>query len=105
MGFSPDEPFNPSVVYSAMNYVAGFMFSADKRHVALIKKSKPGWKKGKLNAIGGKIEEGEIAYEAMTREFREEAGVSTDFDTWTHFLTMKGSSWAVLFFCAVGDLD
>ena len=88
-----------------MNYVAGFMFSADKKHVALIKKGKPDWQKGKLNGIGGKIEEGEFAYEAMTREFKEETGVETDYDQWRHFLTMNGSGWQVMFFCAVGDLE
>lgn len=52
-------------------YVAGFLFCGDK--VALIEKLKPAWQKGKLNAIGGKIEEGETPLTAMDREFEEEA--------------------------------
>jgi 8-oxo-dGTP diphosphatase len=88
-----------------MKYVVGFMFSPDKKHVALIRKSKPDWQKGKLNGIGGKIEEGEITYEAMTREFKEETGVETDYDDWRHFLTMWGEGFEVVCFSAVGDLE
>jgi 8-oxo-dGTP diphosphatase len=88
-----------------MNYVAGFMFSADKRHVALIKKSKPDWQKGKLNGIGGKIEDNETASEAMAREFWEETGWDEEAQNWNHFLTMKGTGWSVIFFCIVGDLE
>ena len=40
-------------------YVAGFLFSRDGSLLALILKNKPDWQKGKLNAIGGKIEDGE----------------------------------------------
>ena len=40
-----------------MKYVAGFMFSEDRRLVALIRKSKPEWQKGKLNGIGEKAQQ------------------------------------------------
>jgi len=40
-------------------YVAGFMFSPDLENVVLIEKQKPEWQKGKYNAVGGKIEDGE----------------------------------------------
>lgn len=56
------------------NYVAGFLFSENLLSVALIRKEKPAWQKGCLNAIGGKIEENETPFEAMKREFTEEAG-------------------------------
>ena len=48
-----------------MKYVAGFLFSNDYKYVALIKKEKPAWQKGKLNAIGGKIELGESELNAQ----------------------------------------
>jgi 8-oxo-dGTP diphosphatase len=42
----------------------------------LIQKERPEWQKGKLNGIGGKIETFDSTiYDAMRREFREEAGL------------------------------
>lgn len=63
-------------------YVVGFMFSEDRQFVALIRKNRPEWQAGKLNGIGGKIEEGETPIEAMVREFREETGVDTLATLW-----------------------
>jgi len=79
-----------------MNYVAGFMFSHDLRQVALIEKQKPTWQKGKLNGIGGKIEEGESAFEAMVREFKEETGYTEK--NWIPFCILTGSWGSVHFF-------
>jgi 8-oxo-dGTP diphosphatase len=59
------------------HYVNGFMFSPDHQRVALIHKRQPTWQAGYLNGIGGKIELGETAAEAMVREFSEETGVAT----------------------------
>jgi 8-oxo-dGTP diphosphatase len=56
-------------------YVLGFMFSPDRKRVALIRKTHPEWQAGKWNGIGGHIEVGEDTIEAMIREFREETGV------------------------------
>lgn len=50
------------------HYVAGFMFNEDRTRVALIEKQKPDWQRGKLNGIGGKIEDDESPVEAMTSE-------------------------------------
>lgn len=66
------------------NYVAGFMFTEDKKHVVLIQKNKPSWQRGKLNGVGGKIEPGETPSEAMVREFFEETGVTTSSCNWTN---------------------
>ena len=57
-------------------YVVGFAYSLDKSKVMLIRKQKPEWQKGCLNGIGGKIEPGEKPNEAMTRECREETGLT-----------------------------
>lgn len=67
-------------------YVCGFMFSDDLKAVALIRKEKPSWQKGKLNGIGGKIEPGEDSATAMRREFIEEAGVLSD---WQFYLKVQ----------------
>lgn len=68
------------------------MFEDSFRYMPLILKQKPEWQKGLLNGIGGKIEEGETASQAMTREFYEEAGVSTPEDQWVLFCSMSGGN-------------
>lgn len=85
------------------NYVAGLMFSEDHQHVALIAKQKPEWQRGKLNAIGGKMEEDDVtSLDAMTREFKEETG-ATVLD-WRHFCTLRFRGGEIYFFTAIGDL-
>ncbi|MDR0219475.1 MAG: NUDIX domain-containing protein [Enterobacteriaceae bacterium] len=69
-------------------YVTGFMFSKDKKHVALISKLQPSWQAGKLNGIGGKIEKGENPQQAMAREFAEEAGIETNPNGWKLFTVL-----------------
>lgn len=88
-------------------YVAGFMFNDSKTQVALIRKSKPEWQRGKLNGIGGKIEEGESPLRAMVREFKEESGML--HEGWKYFLKMRGTNsdgalFQVHFFHTSGDL-
>lgn len=73
-------------------YVAGFMFNGEMSAVALIRKNKPDWQRGKLNGIGGKIEEGESDVSAMCREFWEECGAVTQPDEWINYLTMGGKN-------------
>lgn len=60
--------------FKPMRMVAGFLFY--RSHVLLVKKTKPDWQAGLLNAIGGKIEEDDSSPEAaMRREFEEETGI------------------------------
>ena len=77
-------------------YVAGLLFDDVGTNVALITKNKPEWQKGKINAIGGKVEEHETFIEAMWREFEEETGVPVD--EWFQFLILTGSDYEVRFF-------
>lgn len=91
-------------------YVVGIMFCSEGERVALIRKNRPAWQKGLLNGIGGKIEAGETALEAMVREFREETGTEVAADRWSHYHTMQGrekdgSSFRVEFFATIGDLE
>lgn len=94
---TPDDPASQSVLY-----VAGFALSRDRRYVLLIRKARPSWQRGKLNAIGGKVDPGETPRQAMAREFSEEAGVYTRPDHWDHFATLEfGAGSRVLFFRTV----
>lgn len=83
------------------DYVAGFLFNRAQQAVLLIEKKRPAWQAGKLNGIGGKIEPGETPYEAMVREFREEAGV--EIRTWEPTVILQGDAWRVYFFRAFTD--
>lgn len=86
-----------------MNYVAGFLLSPKLDRVVLVLKNRPSWQAGLLNAVGGKVEEGENAVEAMRREFREEAGI--DVENWVHDSVLEGDNFQVDFFSAQGDVD
>jgi 8-oxo-dGTP diphosphatase len=74
-----------------IQYVLGFCFSPDYKSVALIHKKKPEWQLGKINGIGGKLEENELPHEAMIREFQEETGLVV-LD-WECYAVMTSSSW------------
>jgi len=83
------------------DYVAGFLFNEDLTKVALIRKKRPPWQAGRLNAIGGKLESMESYLAAMRREFEEETGLS-GFD-WKCFAVLKSKSWAVWFYWDIGN--
>jgi 8-oxo-dGTP diphosphatase len=72
--------------------------------VALIEKIKPEWQAGRLNGIGGMIEEfdrgtghgaSRVGLNAMVREFQEETGYQTEVSDWSHFHTMGSEEWQV----------
>jgi len=67
-------------------YVCGFLFNMEMTKVVLIKKNRPDWQKGKLNGVGGHIEEGEYSFSAMVREFKEETGLL--IENWKDFCNM-----------------
>lgn len=79
-------------------YVVGFMFDSFRTNVVLIKKNRPEWQAGKLNGVGGKIEQGETPIDAMVREFYEETGVQTYPDDWTQFCVLSGDNAKVYVF-------
>lgn len=82
-------------------YVVGFLFDSDNNAVCLIKKNRPLWQKGRLNGVGGHIEDGESPKVAMTREFGEEAG-ERNID-WRQFLLVTGSGYELYCFTAKSD--
>jgi len=62
--------------------VVGFMFNDKPTEVALILKRRPVWQFGKLNGIGGHVEQTESPLKAMVREFKEETGSDTQYVDW-----------------------
>lgn len=65
------------------------MFSDDRRQVVLIRKKKPAWQAGKLNGVGGKINQGEGARPAMVREFEEETGILVGEADWRKVVELR----------------
>lgn len=80
-------------------YVLGFAFDLDGA-VALIRKTKPAWQKGKLNGIGGKVEDRELPVEAMEREFLEETGINIPALAWREYATMYSGAHIIHCFTA-----
>jgi 8-oxo-dGTP diphosphatase len=79
-------------------YVVGFLVSDDGSRIALMRKERPAWQRGKWNGIGGKIEGDETPKAAMAREFREETGLL--IESWQRRVELRGSDWTVYFFLA-----
>lgn len=71
----------------AFEYVLALLFTPDRRRVVLVRKRRPAWQAGKVNALGGKLMAGERAVDAARREVGEEAGV--DVPTWDEFLVWE----------------
>lgn len=82
------------------SYTLGFIFNPTYSKVLLMHKNRPDWQKGRLNGVGGKIEEGEESIACIVREIREETGLVTQRHDWILVGTMKGSDW----FCDVYGL-
>lgn len=84
-------------------YVCGFYFSTDGDEVVLADKKRPAWQAGRLNGVGGRIEEGETPLEAMRREFLEETGL--EVEDWDDFCLHKDTAgtFEVFFFRAFGN--
>ena len=77
-------------------YVVGFCFVPNEGNVILIRKNKPAWQEGKLNGVGGSIEAGETAMQAMEREWLEETAEPRT--GWELFCTICYAKATVFFF-------
>ncbi len=75
----------------AIDYVLALLFTADAREVVLVRKIRPAWQAGRVNALGGKVHQGEQLIDAARREVREEAGV--DVDQWEEFLVWHDAEY------------
>jgi 8-oxo-dGTP diphosphatase len=88
-------------------YVCGFLFfnriagepeGFASPRLLMIHKTKPAWQKGLFNGIGGKVEPGEKAIDAMVREFYEEADLTTTKEQWNHYATVMAQPVYSVFF-------
>lgn len=73
-------PRNPLLLL----YVLALLFTPDRERVTLMRKTRPAWQAGRVNALGGKLLPGETPAAGARREVREEAGV--DVAQWEEFL-------------------
>lgn len=84
--------------------VVGFLVDKPVTAVLLVHKNRPDWQAGRLNGIGGKVEDGEDWLAAMDREFREETDGGAH--EWVHFASMQRGGdrpYEVRFYYAVGE--
>lgn len=86
--------------------VLGFAFDTDDlgvAMVALVKKARPDWQRGKFNGIGGHVMDGgETVREAMRREWLEETG--TLVDSWRLCFGLYGPDYTVCVFMAIDPI-
>jgi 8-oxo-dGTP diphosphatase len=78
-------------------YVAGLALS-ESHQLLLVRKKRPEWQRGLLNAVGGKIEDGETPEQAMAREFLEETGYSVSQSQFRCFCVERHPEYEVHFF-------
>ena len=88
------------------NYTLGFIFTPPLDQVLLVHKIRPEWQAGKINGVGGKIEEGEDSLACIVREVREETGLVTNPGQWICLGAMGSDVWRMDVFTLVysGDM-
>ncbi len=69
------------------HYVLALLFTPDRERVVLMRRTRPAWQAGRVNALGGKLAAGESPLEGARREVREESGV--DVAEWEEFLVWE----------------
>jgi 8-oxo-dGTP diphosphatase len=82
-------------------FVLALLYSADRRQVVLMRRTRPAWQAGRANALGGKLMVGESASTAARREVREECGV--DVAEWQEVLVWEDAEYVMHVVRAVSD--
>ena len=82
-------------------YTLSFIFNSTLDKVLLIHKLTPEWQVGKINGLGGKIEQGEDSLTCIMREIKEESNLDTEKEKWNYIGTMGSQSWTADVFCYV----
>lgn len=79
-------------------YTVGFIFNKDLSKVLLIHKTKPEWQAGRINGIGGKVEDGEEYVDCMVREAEEETGIKSKSKDWVSTGVIEGKDAVIATF-------
>jgi 8-oxo-dGTP diphosphatase len=82
-------------------FVLALLYSADRREVVLMRRTRPAWQAGHVNALGGRLRLGESAAEAARREVREECGV--DVAEWKEVLVWEDAEYRMHVVRAVSE--
>ncbi len=85
-----------------MDYVVGIIWDEDFENCVLIRKNRPDWQAGKMNGVGGKIENNEIPLSAMIRECKEESGL--DIQYWFELGSKNVNDGILYYFTANSNL-
>jgi 8-oxo-dGTP diphosphatase len=72
-------------------FVLALLYTMDERQVVLMRRTRPAWQAGRVNALGGGIIDGETPASAARREVREECGV--DVAEWTDVLVWEDAEY------------
>jgi 8-oxo-dGTP diphosphatase len=83
-------------------YVLALLFTANRRQVVLMRRMRPLWQAGRVNALGGRPGDGESPGDAARREVREESGV--DVKEWTEVLVWDDAEYRMHVMRAVSEL-
>lgn len=87
-----------------MNYVIAFLYSGDK--VLLLRRCNASFGNCQYSLVGGKIEPGEAALQALVREIKEEIGLTLQEKdlTFVHALYRKGTESDFVALCFSADI-
>ena len=84
------------------SYVLALLFTPDHRQVVLMRRTRPVWQAGRVNALGGELVDGELPSDAARREVREESGV--DVKEWAEVLVWDDAEYRMHVMRAVSEL-
>jgi 8-oxo-dGTP diphosphatase len=82
-------------------FVLALLYSADLQRVVLMRRTRPAWQAGRVNALGGRLLSGESAAAAARREVREECGV--DVGDWLEVLVWEDAEYRMHVMRGISD--
>ena len=83
-------------------FVLALLFTGNGKEVVLMRRTRPAWQAGRVNALGGAIRSGESAPVAARREVREECGV--DVAEWTEVLVWEDAEYRMHVLSTMSEL-
>jgi 8-oxo-dGTP diphosphatase len=82
-------------------YTLGFIFDSTLNKVLLMHKTKPEWQAGKVNGLGGKVEEGEDGISCIKREVKEESNLDIEKESFVYAGVLHSDSFHMEVFCSI----